>query len=112
MTGLFERWSLGWIAISDYLRGGVFRYARTFHHMIANQIEPRLSEVQAPTLVVWGTRDYIVPRRFVERIAQLVPNGRLAVIPGAAHGMNYSHPRMFRDSILPFLLCPLSGSVT
>jgi len=108
VTGLFERWSLGWIAISDYLRGGVFRYVRTFRTMISNQIEHKLSEVQAPTLVVWGTRDYIVPLGFVERIAQLLPNGRLVVIPGAAHGMNYSHPRMFRDAILPFLLCPLS----
>lgn len=108
VTGLFERWSLGWIAISDYLRGGVFRYVGTFRAMIGYQIEPRLSEVQAPTLVVWGTRDFIVPRRFVERIAHLLPNGRLVVIPGAAHGMNYSHPRIFKETILPFLLCPVS----
>src|SRR5215211_7468705 len=101
VTRLFERWSLGWIAISDYLRGCIFRYVGTFRAMIAYRTEPRLSEVQAPTLVVWGTRDFIVPRRFVERIAHLLPNGRLVVIPGAAHGMNYSHPAFSKDAITP-----------
>lgn len=110
VTGLFERWSLGWIALSDYLRSGVSRYVWTFRDMVANRIEPKLPGVQAPTLVVWGARDYIVPRQFVERVAQRLPNGRLVVIPGAAHGMNYSHPRLFRDAILPFLLSPPSRS--
>jgi 2-hydroxy-6-oxonona-2,4-dienedioate hydrolase len=104
VTGLFERWSLGWIAASDYLRTGVRRYIATFRDMIANRIEPKLPGVAAPTLIVWGTRDYIVPRRAVERFAELLADGRLAVIPGAAHGMTYSHPRALRDAVLPFLL--------
>lgn len=91
VTGLFERWSLGWVALADYLRFGIRRYYWTFRDMIANEIEHKLPHVAAPTLVVWGTRDYIVPRSSVERVVQLLPSGRLAVVPGAAHGMNYSH---------------------
>jgi pimeloyl-ACP methyl ester carboxylesterase len=71
--------------------------------MIANRIEGKLPLVTAPTLIVWGTRDYIVPRRSVERVANLIPDARLAVIPGAAHGMNYSHPRPFARCVLAFL---------
>lgn len=104
VTGIFERWSLGWIALSEYLRSGISRCIGTFRHMTANRIENKLPKVAAPTLVVWGTRDYIVPRRSVERFAKLLPNGSLAVIPGAAHGMNYSHPEAFRKAMLPFLL--------
>lgn len=104
VTGFFERWSLGWVALSDYLRSGIPRCIGTFRAMIANRIEHKLPSVEAPTLIVWGTRDYIVPRRSAERFAQLVPNGRLVVVPGAAHGMNYSHPRELRDAMLPFLL--------
>jgi pimeloyl-ACP methyl ester carboxylesterase len=68
------------------------------------QIGEKLPRVVQPTLVVWGTRDYIVPYAFVQRIAGLLPRGSLAVIPGAAHGINYSHPRAFAAVLLPFLL--------
>lgn len=103
VTALFERWSLARVAASDYLRGGVRRYIDTFRSMIAHRIKEGLPEVHVPTLVVWGTRDYITPRRSVERMACLLPRGKLVVVPGAAHGMNYSHPDLFVGAILPFL---------
>ena len=103
LTGIFERWSLGWVALTDYLRFGVHRYLLTFRDMVANRIEHKLPLVTAPTLVVWGTRDFIVPRRSVQRVAELIPNGKLAVVPGAAHGMNYSHPQLLARCVLDFL---------
>ena len=45
-----------------------------------------------PTLVVRGSRDQIVPQRWAEEAARLLPMGRLVVIPGAAHTANYSAP--------------------
>jgi pimeloyl-ACP methyl ester carboxylesterase len=102
LTGLFERWSLGWIAISDYLNFGVARFRWTFRDMIANRIEHKLPKVSAPTLVVWGTRDYIVPRRSVQRVAELLPNGQMIIVPGAAHGMNYSSPELLAEAIARF----------
>jgi 2-hydroxy-6-oxonona-2,4-dienedioate hydrolase len=103
-AALFERWSLAWVALADYARGGVARYVLTLRSMISNRIGKKLPRVAQPTLVVWGTRDYIVPYAFVTRLAGLLPRGRLAVIPGAAHGINYSHPRAFTAVLLPFLL--------
>ncbi len=100
----FERCSLAWVALTDYARGGLRRYVVTLRSMIGNQIGEKLRRITQPTLVVWGTRDYIVPYAFVTRIAGLLPRGSLAVIPGAAHGINYSHPRAFAAVLLPFLL--------
>ncbi|WP_407531152.1 alpha/beta fold hydrolase [Methylobacterium oryzisoli] len=57
----FERWSLAWVALTDYARGGVRRYLLTLRSMIGNRIAEKLPRVAQPTLVVWGTRDYIVP---------------------------------------------------
>lgn len=110
ITGIFERWSLGWVALVDYLRAGIRRNVVTFRNMIEHRIEPKLPMVKAPALIVWGTRDYIVPRRSVARFARLMPEGRLVVIPGAAHGMTYSHPDALCDAILPFLLSREIGS--
>ncbi len=104
VTAVFERWSLAPVALAAYLRGGALRYVRTFASMMAHRIEPGLGRVEAPTLVVWGTRDYLVPRRSVERFARLLPQGRLAVIEGAAHGMPWSHPQALCAAVLPFLI--------
>jgi pimeloyl-ACP methyl ester carboxylesterase len=104
VTGLFEHWSLGGIAVVDYLRGGVWRYIQTFRHMQAYRVEEALSRIAVPVLVVRGSRDFLVPQAWANRIAHRLPAGRLVVVPGAAHGMNYSHSRELRDVILPFLL--------
>lgn len=100
----FERWSLAWVALTDYARGGIGRYAMTVRSMVDNRIGEKVVRVTQPTLVVWGTRDYIVPHAFVVSLAGSLPEGRLAVIEGAAHGINYSHPEAFTAILLPFLL--------
>ena len=105
-VALFERWSLAWVALADYARGRVRRYVLTVRSMIGNRIGEKLPHLTQPTLVVWGTRDYIVPYGFVTRLVGLLPRSRLAVLPGAAHGINYSHPREFSVVLLPFLLAP------
>lgn len=103
-AAFFERWSLGAVALTDYARSGFRRYLLTLRSMIGNRIAEKLPRVAPPTLIVWGTRDYIVPFAFVERMAGLLPRAGIAVVPGAAHGMNYSHPRPFAEAVLPFLL--------
>jgi pimeloyl-ACP methyl ester carboxylesterase len=112
----FERWSLAWVALADYVRGGVGRYLLTLRSMVGNHIAEKVLQVTQPTLVVWGTRDYIVPYAFVARLAGSLPRGHLAVIPGAAHGINYSHPKAFTAVLLPFLLAaremPLAQDLT
>lgn len=100
----FERWSLAWVALTDYARAGIGRYILTLRSMVDNRIGEKALRVEQPTLVVWGTRDYIVPHAFVASLADSLPRGRLAVIPGAAHGINFSHPEAFTAVLLPFLL--------
>ena len=111
----FERWSLAWVALTDYARSGIRRYLQTLSSMVDNHIGEKALRVSQPTLVVWGTRDYIVPYEFVMRLSAALTQGTLAVIPGAAHGINYSQPEAFTAVLLPFLLLrgrdPCPGSV-
>ncbi len=102
----FERWSLAWVTLTDYARSGIRRYIQTLRSMVENHIREKAFRVSQPTLVVWGTRDYIFPYEFVTRLAGSLPRGRLAVISGAAHGISYSHPEAFAAVLLPFLLAP------
>ena len=46
---------------------------------------PWLSQVLAPTLVVAGTRDELVPAPNAEQLARHLPNSSLHLLPGAGH---------------------------
>jgi pimeloyl-ACP methyl ester carboxylesterase len=56
-----------------------------------------------PALVVHGSRDRISPRYWAEEVARLLPDGRLAILPGAAHAANYSAPAEFARAVRAFL---------
>ena len=85
------------------MSAGTSRSWRTFGHALADRIEEKLPRVRVPALVVRGSRDPVCPRRWAEEAAGLLPEGRLAVLPGAAHTASYSAPDGFVRAIGPFL---------
>ena len=68
-----------------------------------DRIEENLPRLRAPTLVVRGSRDPICPQRWAEEIVQILPEGRLAILPGAAHAANFGAPAEFVGVIREFL---------
>jgi pimeloyl-ACP methyl ester carboxylesterase len=44
-----------------------------------------LHRIDVPTLLLWGAEDGLVPPRFGEAYAALIPGSRLVVLPGAGH---------------------------
>lgn len=98
-----ERPSLALAHLRDYALAGTNRALRTFRHALADRIEEKLPRVQAPTLVVRGARDPIAPQDWVVEVTRLLPNGRLVVIPGGPHCVNYSTPRAFARVVRAFL---------
>lgn len=86
-----------------FVRFGPRRSLGTLGHSLRDEMEARLAHIQAPTLVVRGELDPIVDASWAERAASLLPRGRLAVMPGAPHNVNYKTPRELADILLPFL---------
>jgi len=91
------------IELRDYVSAGTRRAWRTFRHALADRIEEKLPRVRVPALVVRGSRDLVCPQRWAEEAAGLLPEGRLVVLPGAAHAVNYSASEEFVRTIGPFL---------
>jgi 2-hydroxy-6-oxonona-2,4-dienedioate hydrolase len=87
----------------DYAVFGLRRFRQTFYDAIADPVEDKLPQVHAPTLVVRGERDPIVPQRWVEEFTARLPLGRLAVVPGAAHTVNYMAPEALGNLVRAFL---------
>jgi pimeloyl-ACP methyl ester carboxylesterase len=107
-----EPLSLVSIELLDCFSAGTRRAWRTFRYALEDRIEEKLTQMRVPTLVVHGSRDPIVPQRWAEEVAGLLPMGRLCVILGAAHATNYGWATEFARVIQAFLdegNRPLSG---
>ena len=52
---------------------------------LAHDTADRLSDITAPTLVLSGEYDTILPPRFGRSVAEAIPNARFDVMPGEAH---------------------------
>jgi pimeloyl-ACP methyl ester carboxylesterase len=60
--------------------------ARAFWPLGNTQLERRLPRLDAPTLLLWGERDRIVPRSYAERFAKAIAGPtRVEIVPGAGH---------------------------
>lgn len=101
--GLYEAPSLALVLVRDYRDAGARRIVRTFEHALGDAIEDKLPHVRVPVLVVRGGRDPIVPQRWADEVTRLLPLGRLVVVPGAPHAVNYSAPLELVRIIRPFL---------
>jgi 2-hydroxy-6-oxonona-2,4-dienedioate hydrolase len=98
-----EPLSHGLISAREYPRCGLRRLIKTFRYALDDRIEEKLPHARMPALVVRGSRDPIVPQRWAEEATQLLPMGRLAVIPGAPHTVVYDAPLDLARVVRPFL---------
>ena len=71
--------------------------------VLQDRIEDKLPKIVAPTLVVRGTADPLVPAAWAQRIVRLLPHGTLREIENAPHTINYSAPDAFVPLIASFL---------
>ncbi len=66
--------------------------------------EPRLKEVQAPTLILFGEHDKVVPPGNAELLAREIPNNSIEILPGAGHFFPFEVPEKASAAVIAFLL--------
>jgi pimeloyl-ACP methyl ester carboxylesterase len=66
-------------------------------------LSKRLHRVKAPTLIVWGERDGVVPPAYAEAFRAGISGARLEVIPEAAHSLLDEQPDRVATVALDFL---------
>lgn len=64
---------------------------------------PRLGEISAPTLVVWGRNDRFVPMDAGLRLIAGIPNSELHVFNNCGHWAQWEHADAFNALVLQFL---------
>ncbi len=72
--------------------------------MLADEdLRGRLADIRCPALWLFGSRDTLVPAQVAERVEMLMPGASTAIIAGAAHAPQVSHPRETAAAIGAFI---------
>ena len=103
LAGLREPPRMVPIAMTDYARFGLIPSVTLLWSMLHYPTVQRLKELVIPTLVVIGSRDPLVSERVVAQRAHELPHVTAAVIDGAAHAINFSHPDQLANVVRCFL---------
>lgn len=76
---------------------------------VSFNVEARLGEIQAPTLVVAGTADGVVPPENARLLAERIPHAQLDIIPDAGHLVFIEAAEQFNRDVLAFLSSDVHG---
>jgi len=78
--------------------------ARAFWPLGNTHLAKRLPLIAAPTLLIWGEQDRVVPRSYAQAIAKAVRGkSQVTVIPGAGHLAEHDKPDEVAKTILDWL---------
>ena len=69
----------------------------------AHDTVERLGRINAPTLVLTGDADLLIPSTCSDLLAARIPGAKLTKIPGGSHGFNFETPDVFNKAVLEFL---------
>ena len=62
-----------------------------------------LSRIKCPAMVIWGSRDVMVPAAGAERIAEQVSGARIEILEGVGHCPQVETPDRVTDLLMDFL---------
>ena len=94
-----EPFSLMALAARDNAAAGIRPLLATARLALADRIEDRLPLIEQTTVVVWGEKDGFLSQAWVERVATLLPRGRLVAVPGESHAVHYTCPELIAEIV-------------
>jgi pimeloyl-ACP methyl ester carboxylesterase len=90
--------------VAEQIRGsGKAGFVPALDALTSYPIRDRLPEIACPTLIVWGTNDWLVPVRDADEFARLIPNARKVVWPQTGHMAMLERPAAFNRLLAAFL---------
>lgn len=91
------------LVLHDSLRTNPLVVFQTAREMMRDHLAPLLGRVAAPTLIIWGGRDKVVPLASAYALRDGIPAARLFIIPHAGHNPMFYHAGTFNRLVLEFL---------
>ena len=104
MNMVFEPAAFYPVLARDYFAAGVRETFTGMRYSMEDLLEQRAPEVRCPALVLRGSHDWLVTQPWVERLAALLAQGRVEVIPRGAHVANFDAPDQVAERVRKFLI--------
>jgi len=90
------------VLIRDALRTGPATLWRMARDLLAEDVRLDLRRIEAPTLLIWGERDPLVPPAIGDLLREEIPDSRLLVLERSAHVPMFDRPEEFDAALLAF----------
>jgi pimeloyl-ACP methyl ester carboxylesterase len=88
----------------DALRAGPLNLLLGALDLLSNDVTESLNRIIAPTLLIWGEQDTLVPAAVGEAVHRALPGSQLHVLQQAGHVPMWDQPEQFNQLVLDFLL--------
>lgn len=85
--------------LEDYLK----LYVDGLRMCVEVSYQHRLSEIDIPTLIIWGQHDAGIPLRIGQKLNRGIKGSYLVALPDAAHVPQLDQPSLFNDTLTRFL---------
>ena len=91
------------ILVYDALRTGPLTLWRAASALLGEDVREHLAAISAPTLLVWGEHDVLVPAAIGYVLRGEIAGSRLLILEGAGHVPMFDHPDEFNAALMKFL---------
>lgn len=99
------------VLIVDALRAGLLTLWQAANDLLTADLRPKLARIIAPTLVIWGEYDAILPLDMGKQLSRYLRFDELVIVKGAGHNPMWDCPGAFNQVVVEFLqaAAPPSG---
>ncbi len=87
----------------DAARMGPLTLLRAVHNLNMVNAEEDIAKIKAPTLLIWGEHDTLVPPSVGEIMHTLIADSRLVILKNAGHVGMYDQAQQFNQLVTAFL---------
>ena len=88
----------------EVMRGsGAPGFSDALHALYDYKLRDGLPDIEAPTLIVWGSHDPLVRLRHAFELERLIPRSRVVVFPDTGHEAMFERPPRFNALMDAFL---------
>ena len=91
------------VLVDDMLSVPARVWKETFAGLLEYDDVAELSNIEVPTLLVWGNADALVSRAMQDQLASTIPNAELAVYDGIGHTPRWEQPARFKEDVTRFV---------
>ena len=89
--------------VNESLKVPALVWRSTGEGLLEDDSSEDLAKIKAPTLIIWGDQDSIVPLSDQEKLKAGIEGSRLVVYPGVGHAIYWEEPGLVASDIIVFI---------